>query len=227
MLGAVLVLIFKGVVKSYLKLFLSFSGAYLLSITFLHLIPEVYETSTHNIGFYVLIGFIVQLILEFFSNGIEHGHMHAPTKGFPIMIMVSLCIHSLLEGLPLEREIHHELHEMHNHDNHSLLLGIITHKIPVAITLMTLLLNARISNIRSLLWMAIFAIMAPLGTFLGHVYGDELMALSHNFFDKILGVVIGMFLHISTTIIFESQEGHRFNLLKLVIMIFGASIAMI
>ena len=58
--------------------------------------------------------------------------------------------------------------------------------------------------------------MTPLGTFLMHqfpilvAYSNELTALS-----------VGIFLHISTTIIFESSEGHKFNLAKLVIIAFG------
>ena len=60
-----------------------------------------------------------------------------------------------------------------------------------------------------LIWLAIFAAMAPIGmsvsanTFLAH-YTRELTAF-----------VIGIFMHISTTILFESSDIHRFNLAKL------------
>ena len=43
----------------------------------------------------------------------------------------------------------------------------------------------------------------------------------------ILAVVVGMFLHISTTIIFETSENHRVNLLKLICILFGAGLAML
>jgi len=42
-----------------------------------------------------------------------------------------------------------------------------------------------------------------------------------------LGIVIGMFLHISTTIIFETSENHKFNLLKLSSIIAGVSSALL
>src|SRR5690606_13305560 len=90
-----------------LKLILSFSGAYLFSITVLHLIPHVYDThstSNETIGLFVLLGFLFQLVLEQFSHGIEHGHIHHSQKPggvFPLGIMLSLCLHALLEGMPL------------------------------------------------------------------------------------------------------------------------------
>src|SRR5690606_7133810 len=53
-----------------LKLILSFSGAYLFSITVLHLIPHVYHThndANETVGLFVLLGFLFQLLLEQFS----------------------------------------------------------------------------------------------------------------------------------------------------------------
>ena len=43
-----------------LQLFLSFSGAYLLSITVLHLIPEVFVVGKEQIGRFILIGIDIQ-----------------------------------------------------------------------------------------------------------------------------------------------------------------------
>ena len=42
----------------------------------------------------------------------------------------------------------------------------------------------------------------------------------------LFAVVIGIFLHISTTILFESSEDHRFNYLRLGIILTGAALAM-
>lgn len=49
-----------------IKLMLAFSGGFLLSLAFIHFIPELYEHSTLKIGVYILIGFLIQLLLEFF-----------------------------------------------------------------------------------------------------------------------------------------------------------------
>jgi zinc and cadmium transporter len=40
-------------------------------------------------------------------------------------------------------------------------------------------------------------------------------------YKRIMAVVIGIFLHISTTILFESGAGHRFNLYKMAAIITG------
>ena len=44
-------------------------------------------------------------------------------------------------------------------------------------------------------------------------------------FNIILAVVVGMFLHISTTIIFETNENHKFNVMKLTSILIGCSLA--
>ena len=74
-----------GVIVSYfnainngkmIKLALAFSGGFLLAIIFQHLLPDIYHTGAEHVGIYILIGFLIQLILEYFSGGIEHGHVH-------------------------------------------------------------------------------------------------------------------------------------------------------
>ena len=63
----------------------------------------------------------------------------------------------------------------------------------------------------------IFSLMAPLGLLLG---GPLLKGLEINPI-YVLAIAVGMFLHISTTIIFESSEGHKLNLLKLSAILIG------
>ena len=76
LLGGLAVFLFKKENTKNLKLVLSFSGAYLFAITILHLMPDVYESGNKYTGLFVLLGFSFQIILEQFSEGIEHGHIH-------------------------------------------------------------------------------------------------------------------------------------------------------
>lgn len=218
-----------------IEFLLSLSGGFLLAIAFIHFIPEIYETGSENVKYYILLGFLIQLFLEYFSGGIEHGHVHGKNiKGaVPWGLFVALSIHSLFEGMPLGaqimveggRELAHFSEHHHNLigvDTHGLLIGIILHKIPVAIALMTLLLATNFKKRRAWMILIIFALMSPLGILLGH-YGAE------NAFFKpeiILAVVVGMFLHISTTIIFESNENHKFNFMKLLSLLAGVGLAL-
>ena len=104
---------------------------------------------------------------------------------------------------------------------------MVMHNIPIAIALMTMLLQSHISKNASLFWLCIFALMTPFGTFTAHVLGTNMIADMSLYSNKIMAVVIGIFLHISTTILFESSENHRFNFLKFLIILLGAGAAMI
>lgn len=209
-----------------IKLLLAFSGGFLLAIAFYHFLPELYLHEVPNVGLFVIIGFIVQLLLEFFSEGIEHGHVHVH-KGqhLPYVMLLSLSIHSFIEGIPLainESQLVIHEHAHHHFSTNSYLIGIILHQVPVAIALMTLLKVSEFSNLKSWVILMVFAVMTPLGMFFGYFFGDQFSSLTMQY---ILAIVIGMFLHISTTIIFESAENHKFNFLKLVSILLGIILA--
>jgi len=88
------------------KLLLSFSGSFLLALTLFDLLPEVYEhLETKQTGVFIMFGILLQIILEFFSKGAEHGHIHIhhDEKKFPWLLCLSLCIHSFLEGFPIHQ----------------------------------------------------------------------------------------------------------------------------
>lgn len=210
--------------EQIIKLMLAFSGGFLLSIAFIHFIPELYAHADHNVGLYILIGFLIQLILEFFSGGIEHGHVHLHEGAkIPFALVIALGVHSLLEGIPLGSQLGGiEIATAHHHGNdNSLLLGILFHRVPVAIALMTLLTMSKAGKLKSWLILGLFAITTPIGLLIGYNTSHVV-----NFdFNIILAVVVGMFLHISTTIIFETSENHKFNFLKLLTILAGCSLA--
>lgn len=223
--GLLVVLLRRSENEKIIKLTLAFSGGFLLSIGFVHLIPELYAHNDFNVGIYILLGFLIQLILEFFSGGIEHGHVHTHKNAkVPMALIVALGVHSVLEGIPLGSQLGgFEIATTVEHGNdQTLLYGILLHRIPVAIALMTLLIASGQSRARAWFWLTIFALTAPVGLLFG-LYGG---ALAGSFdFNIILAIVVGMFLHISTTIIFETSENHTFNFVKLITIVTGGSIA--
>ncbi|MGJ1432385.1 ZIP family metal transporter [Sphingobacterium spiritivorum] len=206
---------------SNLKLILSFSGAYLFAITVLHLIPHVYQASNTDpgiIGLYVLGGFLFQLVLEQFSQGIEHGHIHNHGhQAFPIGIMISLCLHAFLEGMPLASAHQSEL-----------VFGIAIHHIPAAFALGSLLLNTKLTKTKISVFIIIFAAMTPLGFLLSKGISAGEVGNIQLYFDKIMAVVIGIFLHISTTILFESgsADHHHFNKKKMIAVALGVAVSL-
>lgn len=215
----------KGQNTQLIKVLLAFSGGFLLSIAFIHFIPELYEHSHIEIGVYILIGFLIQLILEFFSGGIEHGHIHTHEGAqLPTTMLIALSVHALLEGIPLGTQLAGiDIATSHHHGNDSsLFLGILFHRIPVAIALMTLLVVSKVGKVKSWIFLGLFALTTPVGLIIGMNSGSLLEGFNFNI---ILGIVVGMFLHISTTIIFETSENHKFNFIKLIAILIGCALA--
>jgi len=214
-IGALLVDLFKK--RANFKLLLSFSGGFLLTIIFTHILPESYALG-NSIGYFILIGFLLQLTLEYFSKGAEHGHVHVHNEGhsfFPLAIFISLSIHSFIEVIPVNA---------HNHEHvGSLFWGVLLHKIPEAIALKTIFDVSGLSRTKSWIYVGLFGLTAPLGL----IFGESILTTMSIDPSWILGIAIGMFLHISTTIIFESSEGHKLNVLKLVAIILGFGVGVL
>lgn len=207
-IGFVISLYIKPSSSTGFQLLLSFSGAFLLSVTVFELLPEVYSTGNGQVGLFIMLGLLIQIFLEFLSKGVEHGHMHhGQTAKFPILLLISLSLHSLLEGFPLN-------------SSEDLLHGVVIHKIPVAAILSTFLLHSKIGKVKVVLFLSIFAIMTPIGSWLhSNINGLD------NYAIYIYSVVIGIFLHVSTTILFEASKNHTFNASKLGVVVLGIILA--
>ncbi len=213
--GAIVVEIFKPNKSKNIQILLTFSGAYLLAVSVLHLLPELFEhNSTNHIGLFILGGFLIQILLEYFSQGIEHGHSHI-SNAIPFSVLASLCLHALLEGVPLGGHLH-------QHAHNALLTGIVLHKIPVAIVLMTFFLQTKTPKLKAYLYLLLFGAMGPIGVFAGSFF-----TVLSNYHNEIMAIVIGIFLHISTTILFESSDGHKFSKQKILAIIIGAIIVIL
>ncbi len=212
LLGYALALSLKPKGKKNLKLVLAFSGSFLLSLTVMHLLPDVYVHQTAgqlNIGIFIMLGILFQIILEFFSKGAEHGHVHGHEKisQMPWLLFISLCIHAFLEGFPVGQ-------------HHNLAFGIAIHHLPIAIILTNFFLNAGLNKTALFLFMLTFAIMTPLGTWVSNYF-----PIVNQYYSQLTAIVIGILFHISSTIIFESSEGHKFNIAKISMIILGIVLA--
>ena len=189
-----------------MKLILAFSGAFLLSILILEMLPQLYVTASKTTGLYILGGILFQILLEFLSKGAEHGHTHHHHKRFPAVILLSLCVHAFLEGMPLSLQP-------------ALLWGVSIHKIPIGLVITALLLQSNVSFIAKIAALLLFALMSPLGSYTALIVEIETIKTIVEPF------VVGILFHISTTILFESSEGHNFNLQKFLAILLGVGIA--
>lgn len=243
LLSGLLIYLVKNFKSANFKLLLVFAGAYLFGITVVHILPELYRENqeVELIGLFVLMGFFLQQVLEYFSSGVEHGHIHTSHHSHDhshghdhhhegerhhhhhtesksaIVLLIALCVHAFLEGGMLA-----ESHNVHGHyDSNAILLGIALHRAPAAFALMTVLVAQLHSRTKALPYLLVFSVAAPAGLLIS-TYFVQTEVLSERGLIFLYALVSGNFLHISTTIVFESSPEHRFNARKLAVAIAGA-----
>lgn len=233
------VLVFPHLLKPHLKMLLAFSGAFLLGIAVLHILPEAYQIGGARVGLYIIAGFLLQITLEYFSGGIEHGHTHQVKSSHNHIhtiswtMLFSLFIHAFTESIPLgfhehfghdHGHSHNHLHD-HAHGQNGYLWAIVVHKIPITIALVSLMVGLNASRLKTIAYLVIFALAAPLGILVHPIF--EKAADPTTLFSAVMGIAAGIILHVSTTILLEASENHRFNLYKMGIIIVGFVLALI
>ncbi|MBN9485412.1 MAG: hypothetical protein BGO70_14605 [Bacteroidetes bacterium 43-93] len=221
--GGIIPLWFKDFDEKRMQYLLAFSGAFLLSITFLHLLPETFSDLGARAGVYVLIGFFLQLIIQRFTHGIEHGHLHVHPQEdhhhhVPVYsILAGLSLHAFMEGLPLGFNYKMSATEP------SLYLAVAAHKLPEAILATTLLLNAK-GRKTTLITMFFFSCITPISGILANSLGQFYHAMAAAVV-ALIPIVAGAFIHISTTIFFESgTKQHLLTRQKVAAILTGVAI---
>ena len=233
--GLLIFLVPRGKNTNY-RMLLVFAGSYLFAITVIHILPELYQQSRglELIGLFVLIGFFLQQLLEYFTSGVEHGHLHtnehAHAHAHPhdhhhaavsaLVLLSALCIHAFLEGGMLAESPDNTP----VYDTNAILLGIALHRAPAAFALMTVLAVQLHSRKKAIPYLIGFSLAAPIGLLISSYLASE-DVLSSTGLIYLYALVSGNFLHISTTIVFESAPGHKFDARKMAIAVFGALVA--
>ncbi len=205
---------------------LAFSGAFLLSMTFLHLLPETFEEIGSKAGIFLLAGFFVQLFIQRLTHGVEHGHTHIHEhnghKHIPITsIMLGLSIHAFMEGLPLGFNYRMDTTEP------ALYLAVAAHKLPEAILVATLLLETTKSKVQTAFYLVLFSLITPFSGILANMLGMTYHFISQLII-SLIPIVAGAFIHISTTIFFESgTKHHMLTWKKILAIVFGIGIGLV
>jgi len=224
LLGGTIAIVLNPKDQKSLQLFLSFSGAFILGICVMDIMPTVFRAPVENVGIYILIGFFIQLMLEQLSGGVEHGHIHVPQKKikrYAFSVMIGLCLHAFIEGLPLGGH-------QHDHHGHHLLWSIVLHKAPAAFALAMLLKKSKFKTTTLFGLLLIFAAMSPLAAALTSWFSSR-QQISEWHITVLMALVIGSFLHIATTILFESDgtDHHAVPIPKLIAILVGVGMAVL
>lgn len=200
------------------KNLLILSAGFLITICLNEVFPQVYTSfeESSNLGVFVILGVLLQMILEALTKGFEHGHFHHHNEQsiLPAALMAGLFVHAFIEGIPLANE---------EHGLSPYLLGIVFHNLPISFILGAFLFNrkngSKSSSYPSLLIVALFALASPMGMLLGNYFNPDLQPY-------FLAIVGGIFLHISSVIIFESNKNHNIDWVKIGLVILGVSLAL-
>ena len=199
---------------------LAFSGSFLLSITFLHLLPETFATIGSSTGMLILAGFFIQLLIQRLTHGTEHGHVHSSEHGHHGLlasIAVGLVIHAIMDGIPLGA------HSYTEGTVSSLYLAIASHKLPEAM-LVASLVKATRSKAQAFYILLGFSAITPVAAMI-----TGYMANTYSYASKalpfLIPIVAGAFINIATTIFFESgTRQHKLSWQMVLAMLLGVGI---
>ncbi len=166
-----------------------------LGAALLHMLPEAnsmfLKMGYHYPFAYIITGIIFLLFLWFEHLGKEIYHHHDRTSpAFAILAWLMLSIHSLVLGTALGFSHEYPLVIM-------LFLAIITHKWAESFAIAVQLNKSSLRTSRSLVFFLVFALMTPLGIFIGYYFGQGVETGS--LFDPIIvATSAGTFLYLGT-----------------------------
>lgn len=196
------------------NLVLAFSGSFLLGITLLHLLPETFEEMGRAAGRFLLIGFFLQLLIQRLTHGMEHGHIHQVHTGnpkekgherhahFPVLtIVIGLTAHAFMEGIPLGYNYRGSA------TSSSLYFAVAAHKLPEAMLVTTLIAQQKGTK-SAWIFLTLFAAVTPMAS-IACVYLGQTYFFASRIIECVIPIVAGAFIHISTTIFFESGTRHH------------------
>lgn len=196
----------------FVKSLLVLSAGFMIAICLNEVFPQVYSSENHNIGYWVIAGVLLQLLLENLTKGFEHGHFHHRSEAhiLPAALMIGMFIHAFIEGIPLADET--DIFSPY-------LMGIVFHNIPISFILGAFLANNKKFSPSAFLIVALFALASPAGMMVGKYFDESLQSV-------FLALVGGIFLHISSVIIFESNKNHNIDWQKILLVLLGIGLAM-
>lgn len=202
-----------GSKKIFAKNLLILSAGFLITICLNEVFPQVYHLKSEHIGIWVIVGVLLQMLLENLTKGFEHGHFHhhSDTGIIPVALIIGMFVHAFIEGIPLANET--DIFSPY-------LQGILFHNLPISFVLGSFLFQNKKLSSFSWLVIVLFAIASPLGMLLGKYFDSSLQPY-------FLAIVGGIFLHISSVIIFESNKNHNTDWVKILLVVLGVVLAML
>jgi zinc and cadmium transporter len=218
-IGILFVFLKKNTLDNWLLFLVSLSVGSLLGGAFLHLIPEIVETTgfSLSISFLILGGIILFFVIE---NVIQWRHCHIPTsKEHPhhlgTMNLIGDGLHNLIDGLIISASYFVSIPL-----GITTTLAVVIHEIPQEIGDFGVLLYAGYSKRKALFFNFVSALMAMIGAIIGIIFAEK----SSIFAYLVIPVAVGGFLYIAGSDLIPEihrQQENKFSFKNLAGIILG------
>ncbi|MFQ3675293.1 MAG: ZIP family metal transporter [Endomicrobiia bacterium] len=204
--GTILVFYNESWTKKNSVFLISFAAGIMLTISFLHLLPEAKE-SVDNVWVATFIGFlcfyILQNIVMFHPCNDEECKIHR--IGF--LSFVGLALHSFLDGVAISVgfEASHNIGILTT-------LAVLLHEVPEGITITGILLHSKITKIKIWIYSVIVALATPLGAISSYFF---LKNISKNLLGFLLAFTAGSFIYLASADLLPEthKQHHRVNII--------------
>lgn len=196
-----------------------FSGSFLMGIALFGLMPELFD-NIREAGVWIVAGFLFQIVLERFTGGLGHGHIHSHDVPKSELVLFSgLMLHAVLEGYSAG---------LSNYLNPGIISGMIAgiaiHEVPAAFSLSVLMSSKWKKSAYVMLFLILYVFATPAGYVMG-VFVHKESIISEHLTQIITAIIAGTFLHISTTIVFENSLRKREGLGKWALILAGLAVS--
>ncbi|MDD5101390.1 MAG: ZIP family metal transporter [Endomicrobiaceae bacterium] len=189
LVGTFLVLKFTNWSRKNSILLIGFAAGVMLSIAFIHLIPEAVESNPNSL-IYVFSGFLfmyaIQHFLFFHPCHDEHCHVHLGA-----LSTFGLAMHSFFDGIIISIGF-----GVNSTIGLLTTLAIILHKMPDGITITGILLHSNMKTKKIISYSLLVALFTPIGTALGLIFFNY---ISQEIMGIFLAFTAGTFIYLSAS----------------------------
>lgn len=189
--------------------FVSFAAGVLITVSFMHIIPESMEMSD-NAPVFVLVGFLGLYLLNHFLHLYLCHEYECPDYAVGLIPMLGIGIHSLIDGA-----IYSVMFNVSVFTGLLAALGMIFHEFPEGIITFVLLERGGFSTRRSVLYAFLAAAFStPLGALISYPFVSQ---IDQSTLGTLLGLAGGALTYVGATHLLPevAEQGRRYTILTL------------
>jgi zinc and cadmium transporter len=209
--GMSLVLLIGKKINKFTTHLISFAAGILISVAFLHLIPESLEISDYSVLF-VLLGFVAFYVIEHFV--MLHSCQEGSCENHHIgkVAFLGLTFHSLIDGIiiGLGFEISFGIGVLST-------LAVLLHELPEGVASISIMLHSGMKRSKAIRNSIIIAIATPIGAVLSYLFFKNLDA---NILGSLLALAAGSFIYVAASDLIPEVHKKK-NRLSILFFIIG------